>query len=270
MSLPRPIDYNARVYHTIFSALVASALFLGMLACHSIGRRIGERRLAEDPDGARTGLSAIVGAIFALVGLLIAFTFSGAAARFDMRRSLIVDEANAIGTAWLRIDMLSASAQPSLRDLFRQYLDARLETYRNLDDLDVARASLGKSVDLQDQIWESALTASREAEMSQAPMLLLPALNQMFDIANTRVMTTQRHPPMIIFGLLFALALAAALFAGYDMAGGRKPSLLHRVGLALTLSLSVYVILDLEYPRIGLIRLDAADQVLIDLRASMD
>lgn len=258
------------MYHALFSGLIASSLFLGMLVCHSIGRRIGERRLAEDAEGARMGISAVVGAVFALVGLVIAFTFSGAAARFDARRSLIVDEANAIGTAWLRIDTLSTEAQPPLRELFRHYLDARLEAYRNIHDLDVAQASLAKAAGLQERIWKAALASSRESEMSQAPMLLLPALNQMFDVASTRAMAAQMHPPAIIFGLLFALALAAGLFAGYDMAGGRRPSLLHRIGLALTLSLSVYVILDLEYPRRGLIRLDAADQVLLDLRAGMD
>ena len=81
------------------------ALFLGMLVLE-VGWRIGARRLAEDPNGADAGVGAVEGAVFALLGLLIAFTFSEAASRFDTRRQLIVEETNDIGTAYLRLDLL--------------------------------------------------------------------------------------------------------------------------------------------------------------------
>ena len=99
------------------------------------------------------------GAVFALLGLLVAFTFSGAASRFDARRHLIVEETNAIGTAYLRLDLLPASAQPALRDLFRRYLDSRLEVYRKLPDLDAAKAELARSTQLQGEIWSQAVAA---------------------------------------------------------------------------------------------------------------
>jgi hypothetical protein len=101
------------------AALIAIALFLGILLLLDIGRRIGVRRLTDGPEGARVGTGTIEGAVFALLGLLIAFTFSGAGSRFDDRRALIVEETNYIGTAYLRLDLLPASAQPALRDLFR-------------------------------------------------------------------------------------------------------------------------------------------------------
>ena len=103
-----------------------------------------------------------------------------------------------------------------------------------------------------------------------APVLLLPALNAMFDITTTRTMATQMHPPVIVFVMLFGFALAASLLAGYGMTGSRARSWFHMVGFALVMALSVYVILDLEYPRLGFIRLDAFDQALIDLRESMN
>src|SRR6185436_17454554 len=106
------------------------------LATLEIGRRVGARRLALDPEGAKASTWAIDGAVFGLLGLLIAFTFSGAAARFDTRRQMIVEEANAIGTAWLRLDLLPAGVQPALRDKFRQYLDARLAVFRMIPDFD--------------------------------------------------------------------------------------------------------------------------------------
>jgi hypothetical protein len=92
------------------ASVLAIGLFLGILFLLEIGRRAGLRRLARDSEGARTGLAVVEGAVFGLMGLLLAFTFSGAASRFDARRQLIVEEANAIGIAYLRLDLLPESA----------------------------------------------------------------------------------------------------------------------------------------------------------------
>ena len=107
----------------IMFLISAGGLFAGMILLLEVGRRLGRRRHGRDEEGARAGLGAVEGAVFALLGLLIAFTFSSAASRFDTRRQLIVQEGNAIGTAWLRLDLLLSSAQPELRDLFRRFLD---------------------------------------------------------------------------------------------------------------------------------------------------
>ena len=93
--------------------------------------------------------------------------------------------------------------------------------------------------------------------------------HQMIDITTTRTMATQMHPPPIIFVMLFGLALASALLAGYGMAGGKYRSWLHKICFALVVAVAVYVILDVEYPRLGLIRVDAFDQALVELRESM-
>src|SRR5262245_61086788 len=116
--------------HALSSALLSLALFAGMLVLLEVGRRIGARRIAEDPAGAAAGVGTVEGAILGLLGLLLAFTFSGSSARFDARRELIVQEVNAIDTAYRRLDLLSPEAQPALREDFRRYLDARLAVYR--------------------------------------------------------------------------------------------------------------------------------------------
>src|SRR5512134_2640513 len=147
--------------HGIFASLLAVGLFLSMLILSDVGRRIGMRRLAQDPEGAEVGVGVVDGAVFALLGLLIAFTFSGAAARFDARRQLIVEETNNIGTAYLRLDLLPASAQPAIRENFRRYLDSRLEVYRKLPDIAAAKAELAKAIMLQEEIWRHAVAATR-------------------------------------------------------------------------------------------------------------
>jgi hypothetical protein len=251
-------------HFTLTAVLLAAGLLLAMLACLEIGHRLGRRRAAQDPEGAGAGV--VDGAIFALLGLLIAFTFSGAASRFDQRRALIVEEANAIGTAYLRIDLVPAAAQGELRESFRRYLDARLAAYRAIPDLDKVNAELARAGRLQQEIWTKAVAASAG---SPAAVLVLPALNQMIDITTTRTMAGQTHPPVIIFALLFGLALLSALLAGHGMGLANRRNWLHTATFALALAGAVYVIIDIEYPRVGLIRVDAFDAVLVELRESM-
>jgi hypothetical protein len=257
------------MYRSLLSISFAVGLFAGMVLLLEIGRRLGQRREAKDEAGARAGLGAVEGAVFALMGLLVAFTFSGAATRFDSRRHLVLEEANAIGTAWLRLDLLPAAAQPELRDLFRRYLDSRLAVYQKVPDLHAVRAELVRANALQGEIWARATAACRDAA-GPLTVQLIPALNQMFDIASTRTGVAFIHPPAIIFVMLGVLALMSSLLAGYAMAGGKARSWIHVIGFALILATTVYVILDLEFPRVGFIRIDAIDQVLVDLRQTME
>lgn len=252
---------------TVF--LYTFGLFIGMLALLDWGRRIGKRRIERDGEGASAGSGVVEGAIFALMGLLVAFTFSGAASRFDHRRDLIVEEANAIGTAYLRIDLLEPAARDTLKELFRRYLDYRLETYKSSTAIEVKKADLAESTDLQAQIWDQAIAACRVEGNQPVRMLLLPAINSMIDITTTRTMAAQTHPPTIIYAMLFIFTLAGSLLAGFGMATNKTRNWAHMLVFACTLSFAVYVILDLEYPRLGLIRIDYFDQALIDVRASM-
>lgn len=255
---------------TVQAIVFTLVLFCGMLVLLEIGRRIGLRRMAQDSEGARAGVGAVEGAVFGLLGLLIAFTFSGAASRFDTRRQLIVEETNDIGTAYLRLDVLPADQQPALREKFRQYVDTRLAVYAKLPDIAAAKEELAKGNKLQGEIWRQAVAASRAQGASPAaPMLLLPALNAMIDITTTRTMAAQMHPPAIIVTMLFGLALASALLAGYAMAAAKSRSWLHMIGFAFVMAFAIYVILDMEYPRLGLIRVDVFDQALVEFRQSM-
>jgi len=256
---------------TLIASLSAAALFLGMLICSEIGRRMGEAALKRDPDGLTKGAGAAETAVFGLLGLLIAFTFAGAASRFEARRHLITEEVNRIGTAYLRVDLLPGAAQPELRDLFRRYLDARSTAYRNGENQATTKAMPAEAERLQREIWLKSSAASMQPGVpSQAAMLLLPALNDMIDITTTRSMAQQNHPPMTIFLLLGGLSLVGALLVGYGTSRNRDRKWFHTVIFSAFLSLTVYVIVDVEFPRLGLIRVDSADQYFIDLRRSMD
>ena len=252
-----------------FGAIFALLLATGIIVLLEVGRRIGARRLAEEGETAAKGFGAIESAVFALLGLILAFSFSGALARFDARRHLVVAEANDIGTAFLRIDLLPTDAQAPMRDLFRRYLDSRIETYRKLPDMEAAQAELARSLKLQSEIWSLAVSSSQKSATPQAMMVLLPALNAMIDITTTRTEAAILHSPPIIWVMLGTLTFACALFAGYDMAGRKHLNLLHSAAFAAVLAVTVYVIIDLEYPRIGLIQMSDSDRVLLQLRESM-
>jgi hypothetical protein len=147
----------------ITNLIYTLGLLVGMLFLLEVGRRIGLWRMAVDTEGARAGIGTVEGALLALLGLLIAFSFSGAAARFDARRQQIIDEANDIGSAYMLVDLLPSEAQPPLRDKFRLYVDSRLEAYRTMPDLVAARAEFERSKTLQNEIWTQAIAATRDA-----------------------------------------------------------------------------------------------------------
>ena len=254
---------------TLKFVLSAAAMFLGMVAFLEIGRHIGRWRNAQDPAGADEGVSAVDGAVFALFGLLLAFTFSGAASRFEHRRALITQEANAIGTAYMRIDLLPAASQPEIRALFRQYVQSRIERYKEYADEEASRADYRRGVKLQNDIWKLAVAGVNTAASPPMAAQIFPALNDMIDITTVRLVATQTHPPKIIYYMLFGLSLVVSLLAGYGMSASKTRQWLHVIAFASAITATVYVIIDIEYPRSGLIRIDPVDQLLVDVLDGM-
>ena len=249
---------------------VISALFLAglILACIEVGRRI---RLRRKDDEASKGIGVIDGAVFGLMGLILAFSFSGAESRFEVRRQLIVQETNAIGTAYLRVDLLPEAAQPQIRDDFRAYVDARIAFYKNLhSDLTKAWSDFARSEELQKKIWTESIAAAKQTGSPAVLTLVTSSLNDMIDITTTRLVALQTHPPLPIYGALLILALASALIAGFGMGDTGKRPWLHTLVYAIALTVTVYTIIDLEYPRFGLIRIDRYDQTLVNQRNSMN
>ena len=245
-------------------------LFLLILLFVWIGRWVGTLRAAQETERERVGLVTVETALYALLGLMLAFTFSGASNRFDTRRAQTVQEANAIGTAYLRLDLLPAAAQPALRMKFRAYTDARMAVYGALPDMKASDAHAARAVKWQAEIWTDSVAALRNAP-PQASLLVIPALNDMIDITTTRAIALRTHTPGVILGALVVLTLACSLLVGYGLAGGKPfATNFHMLGFALMMTVTLYVILDLDHPRVGLITLDYVDQAFKDLRASMN
>ena len=118
--------------------LATMLLFLGMLIMLETGRRLGIGRRQKETDTDRSNLGTIESALFAVFGLLMALTFTGAASRFNEKRMLIAEKVTAVSTAYLRLDLLAHEQRTALQELFRRYVDFRLETYRKMPDTHIA------------------------------------------------------------------------------------------------------------------------------------
>lgn len=257
---------------SLFSTLLAEpwlacGLLFGLLVIAIYaGRLAGLRRAAHAED--LPGTNAINGAVFALLGLILAFSFSGAASRYEARRDLIVAEANAIGTALLRVDLAPADAQPALRAAFGHYVASRIKAYDRLGDPAAFRRELHASGVFQAEIWRLAVAAGRRPDAAPGiNQLLLPALNDMIDLTATRAFATIMHPPEIIQVMLIGLAGVSGFLAGLGLAtgtsDGRVP-IVHPVSFALIMTGAIYVTIDLEYPRAGFLRVDSFEKSVID------
>jgi hypothetical protein len=201
---------------------------------------------------------------------LLAFQFSGAMSRLDTRRQIIVEEANAIGTAYLRLDLITGEMRTELKQRFRDYTDARIRIWELLPDIKAAEAELARSKTLQQELWSRTVEACKKEPTTAATILVVPALNAMIDITTTRTVAVFTHVPLLIVVLLFGATLLGTLLAGYALSEGTKSNLLHMAIFILMISLTVYTIIDLEFPRSGLIRIGAADKAMVELRQSME
>jgi hypothetical protein len=247
--------------------LYAVGLFAGMIGFFELGRRFALRHRSRGAQAeVRTG--PVEGAVFALFGLLLAFTFSGAASRFDQHRDLALKEANAISNAYRRVDLLPAAKQPEIRAVFRKYAESRISAYRTIDDEADAAHEHERGLELEKALWRLSADAALETNNTAIQNLALSSLSGMFEIGTARLTATRIHPPAVIYALLFGLGLMTSLLAGYAMASDRRPWL-HVLVFTVVVTMTVYVILDIEYPRLGFVRVDAADQLLANVLKAM-
>ncbi|MFY3974671.1 hypothetical protein ACOTHX_00705 [Achromobacter xylosoxidans] len=184
------------------------------------------------------------------------------------RRNLLVLEVNAIGTAWLRIDLLAAPAQPALRDAFRRYVDERINYYRHVADLEAREAIAAKVAGLQKQIWQGSIQAANDSVPPFAASYI-NAVNEMFDVATTQSVAQKVHPPIMAYLFLGLLALVSAALVGMNLAVANRSGWMHQVVYALVMTAALYIIIDFEFPRIGTIRIDQSDALLLSQRQAM-
>jgi hypothetical protein len=244
-------------------------VFAGTLVFQVWGRRYASRR-PERPAGITgAGSAAIEASVFALLGLLVAFSFSGSETRLHNRRELTVHEVDAIGTAYLRLDLLPEPARGTVKEQLRRYTDTRISYYAKVLDFKAGRLLRTRAARLQQAIWTTSVEASGRAGDMRAALVVLPALNDVFDSATARDAAMRMHIPFMIFVFLGLLAFACAFLAGMDMATVHERSPLHVFIFAATMALTADIVLNLEFPLAGFVRFEPLNELFTLLRASM-
>lgn len=254
----------------VFTIAVTSAFFFGSLILLNYGRFLGLRYLQR--KGYIEGFAPTEGAVFALMGLLLAFTISGALQRWDDRRQLIVQEANAVTTAYDRLALLDPVVTSDLQRKLKQYVRARIDFYRaphgfspwgNSEEIWSAAQS-DKIEALKASIWDVAAAVCTPDKFRPACLPVLTALNNAFEVGRLQLGALERHPPEIIYVMLFGLGLGGSLLAGFGMAAATVRSWVHMIAFAGALTVALYVVTEMEFPRLGLVRVDSSDHFLVD------
>jgi Protein of unknown function (DUF4239) len=258
-----------------FAVLIAGGFFISSLFLLNYGRQLGLRYLKED-TGNMAGLTTVEGAVFALIGLLLAFTISGALQRFDDRRQLVIQEANAASTAHDRLALFEGDVGRDLQNKLRDYVQARIDLYRMPHDYSLSKRTEffsseqeDKILSLKNNVWNAAVAACPQASFRPACAQALPTLANLFEVARLRLGAAEKHPPQVIYVMLFGLGLGGSLLAGFGMAAAKSRSWIHMLIFAATLTVALYTLTDMEYPRLGLIRIDNFDHFLVDAQLQM-
>jgi len=244
-------------------ALIALVLLALLIGAMEIGRRgSGWLRSRTSSDGASQAVpDHLLSAMLGLLALLLGFTFSLALTRYEARRELVVQEANAIGTTWLRAQLLEEPARSRMLPLMRAYLDARLRW----STTPVSASSLIETDHIQSALWREMGFALRHDSSSQLTRGLMDAMNESFDLASARAAARAAHIPLEVLLVLLSCALLTAALLGHVLEARRHH--LATVTLLVLLGLALVMIADLERPVGGAIRI--SQQPLEDLRASM-
>jgi len=242
---------------------IAVGLFGGLLLVLEITFQLGRlvKRHTRDDEAQ---LGTIQAATLGLLGLLLGFSFSGAADRFVDHQELIVQEANAIGTAYLRADLLAEPYRGQLQGALKQYIETRIGLF---EDPVAPRESETRrqSEELHDRIWQAAMTGVKESP--QFNEVVLPPVNEVIDLHAARLAALDRHLPSLVLVTLLIAAAVGVASLGYGCGLSGKRNLTLTTALSLLVSLALWVTIDLDYPRLGLVRVD--QQALVDLRESL-
>lgn len=211
-----------------------------------------------DPDDDDEGSGYVLSGALGLLGLLIAFVFGMAAERYEGRRQLVVQEANAISTAALRYELLPEPQRARLIKTMGDYVAVRLEFFDFGDDMAKVRSAEARAEALQAMIWKEAGEAVRTPEGQPFIMPVLSATNEMFDVAASRHAALEARVPARALQVLVLYAVVAAAIMGHGLAPGGRRHLVSTSGLFTLVALAISLIIDLDSPRIGSVRVPQA------------
>jgi hypothetical protein len=246
-------------------------IFLGTIALFllvtEVAFRIGRRALADVDEKARPQIATLQAAALGLLALLLGFTFSMSIARFDVRKQLVLEEANAIGTTHLRAQLLPAPHGREAADLLQRYVQVRLDFYSAGIDQVKLRETINRTEALHRELWSRAVVLSTKYPRSIPVGLFVQSLNDTIDLHSKRLTALENHVPQSIFILLILVAVLSMGLVGYGHGVGGRRIFLPTVIAATVIASVIILAADLDRPRRGLIKI--SQKSMLDLRDSL-
>ena len=255
---------NRTFLYDIPAHWLALATFLFVFFANVLGFRYRQRQFRKDPTQVGEGLGPIETSLLGLMALMLSFTFGLASSKFETRRNIITEEANNIGTAILRCDLYPDSMRRLFHQDFREYLNARMAYYDAGDDEQKIQTALKKGNNYSYKIWRRAAEDAHDLDHRVRADKMVPAVNAMIDIATTRDTSRLASVPPVILLVLGVLMLIASFLVGYGQKGKRNIVLV--IGFALMTTIALYVIIELDRPRRGILNLNQEQHKIVELK----
>lgn len=259
------------IIYGVSTVSIAILLLVAMVIFIEIGHRIGRAAKGRPGTAPKEHINGIQAALLGMLALLLGFTLSLSLQRFDSRSAAVVDEANAIGTAWLRAEFLPTSAREEARRRIEDYLDLRLETGAESTVKEEHRSRLMRKADEEvNALWSLARIAAEEDASPVRTGLFIQSLNEVIDSSSRREAALNRHVPEIVLLLLFVTFLMTGMVVGYSSGiGGYRAFFATYIMVGLIVVL-VFIVVDLDRPRRGVIQVSQASmaELLESMRAS--
>lgn len=226
-------------------------LFFFMLTAIWIGYKLGLKKtksVTKNPE--------ISSSLLGLLALILGFTFAMAGSRFENRKNNLIDEANCIGTAILRADIYPDSLKNEFKKDFKSYLNFRIDYYTLTMDEAKINMSLKQSAEMSDKLWSRASFYAKNKDYFIQSNMMLPALNAMFDSASKSNMVLNSKVPETIVYLSLIFSVIISFFIGYNSGLEKKIGMKFILGFCFLICVVIYITLDLDRPRRGLIKLE--------------
>lgn len=242
-------------------------LFLGffalLLAATEVGLRLGRKSEANTSDKTKAVVEIVEAAILGILALLLGFTMSMTLSRFEVRKQLVLDEANAIGTCYFRAGLLPPPEGSEITNLLRRYIRVRVQYGTTGDDPTRLENLHAQSAELQNQFWARAVAYEQRDPDPVRVGLLLQSLNQAIDLESARRTAFQNQVPESVISVNAIVGILATMLVGYTFGLHGKRQIFSTCVLALAITLVLSLIIDLDRPRSGFVR--GNQQPMIDL-----
>jgi hypothetical protein len=257
---------SGNIFYRLDPLLICLVLVGVLLVAEEFGFRLKGWTKPGSDNIEMADIALILGAVMTLLALLLGFTYAMSESRFEIRRQLVVEEANAIGTTYLRAKALPEPRSSQIQELLRQYLALRVEIATKIDDTpEEIREIDNRSKQLHSLIWSHAAALAKESP-SPIISIFLQTLNEMIDLHSKRLAAFRNRVPLSIYLVLLIVSIITLWLVGYYFGRRQRGRILTTVVVLLLVSV-MWLIMDLDQPMRGAIR--ASQQSLIELHQDL-